>query len=94
MLFSLHPNERDMMLDRWYESYGLKINPNNRTMTSSELIELYQSQLVTLGAHTIHHPALKQISREEQIHEIQSSKLFLEKLVAHGYRYFCVSFWS
>lgn len=28
MLFSLHPNERDMMLDRWYESYGLKVNPN------------------------------------------------------------------
>ena len=81
MLFSLHPNERDMMLDRWYESYGLKVNPNNRTMTSSELIELYQSQLVTLGAHTIHHPALKQISREEQIHEIQSSKLFLENLL-------------
>lgn len=81
MLFSLHPNERDMMLDRWYESYGLKVNPNNRTMTSSELIELYQSQLVTLGAHTIHHPALKQISREEQIQEIQSSKLFLENLL-------------
>ena len=76
MLFSLHPNERDMMLDRWYESYGLKVNPNNRTMTSSELIELYQSQLVTLGAHTIHHPALKQISREEQIQKYNLLSFF------------------
>ena len=81
MLFSLHPNERDMILDRWYEFYGLKVNPNNRTMTSPELVELYQSKLVTLGAHTIHHPALKLISEEEQLYEIKSSKLFLENLL-------------
>lgn len=92
LLFNLKPDYRDQILNNFYDKYSLEPNIENRTMSSSELLEIYNSKLITIGAHTINHPALKLLSYNEQYNEIQSSKLFLEKLLGTNIDLFAYPF--
>jgi len=51
----------------------------SRTLTYDELLQLSDSGLIELGAHTRHHPMLPQLSLERQTEEIVSSKQDLEE---------------
>jgi peptidoglycan/xylan/chitin deacetylase (PgdA/CDA1 family) len=52
-----------------------------RTMTSDELIQLVSGGLVDVGAHTVSHPILSELSDIEQRMEVLQSKEILEKIL-------------
>jgi peptidoglycan/xylan/chitin deacetylase (PgdA/CDA1 family) len=79
-LKSLSILERDSVIDElklWagedYSSPGLA-----GVMNVAQLQTLGKSSRVTIGAHTVNHPALASQAKDEQIFEIQQSKLKLE----------------
>lgn len=58
-------------------------------MTLEEVIKLKSHPLVTLGAHTLTHPILTEISPEQAKFEITESKKKLEKALGLPVDYFC-----
>jgi peptidoglycan/xylan/chitin deacetylase (PgdA/CDA1 family) len=44
-----------------------------------ELCTLASDPLIEIGAHTVSHPCLRRLSRDEQIREIRDSRDFLER---------------
>lgn len=54
--------------------------PNNLMMTSQEVKSMRNAGM-QIGAHTVSHPILARLSRDEAHQEIQASKLFLEQLL-------------
>jgi peptidoglycan/xylan/chitin deacetylase (PgdA/CDA1 family) len=54
---------------------------SNRPLTGSELLELSQSAMIEIGAHTVTHPCLPAHSRTIQHTEIAESKAYLEALL-------------
>jgi peptidoglycan/xylan/chitin deacetylase (PgdA/CDA1 family) len=57
--------------------------PTHRMLSKDEAIELAATPAVEIGAHTMHHPVLSQLSPAEQRQEIRRSKAALE---AHLHR--------
>jgi peptidoglycan/xylan/chitin deacetylase (PgdA/CDA1 family) len=57
-------------------------------MSTKELRLLDTDPLCTIGAHTISHPKLDTLTREQQYHEIASSKQELEKWLGHDVYHF------
>jgi peptidoglycan/xylan/chitin deacetylase (PgdA/CDA1 family) len=60
-----------------------------RAMTQKQLQELSEIPLVEIGAHSVTHPLLSQLSEAEQVSEIQDSKSVLEALgrTVRGFSY-------
>jgi peptidoglycan/xylan/chitin deacetylase (PgdA/CDA1 family) len=52
-----------------------------RPLTTAELIQLAQSELVDIGAHTVTHPSLPLISQSDQYAEIAGSRQRLEGML-------------
>ena len=65
----------------WYPNEQLGIN-------TYELKALDADPLCTIGAHTISHPKLDSLTREEQYREIADSKQTLEALLGHNIKHF------
>jgi peptidoglycan/xylan/chitin deacetylase (PgdA/CDA1 family) len=63
-----------------------KKDPQN--MNADQLRELDVSGLVTIGAHTINHPVLKNENDQDCFDEINRSVRELEKMLCHPVRYF------
>jgi len=53
----------------------------HRSLSPQEVLDLTQGDLVEVGAHTVTHPFLSQLSLASQQSEIQQSKATLEKLL-------------
>ncbi|MFN2177205.1 MAG: polysaccharide deacetylase family protein [Anaerolineales bacterium] len=69
-------------LDEWSGASQIRtMRPTYRTMTKEELIELSRSEFIEIGAHTITHPALNTLMREEQLTEIKMSRQALESII-------------
>lgn len=60
----------------------------NKGMSRSELIEVDDSPLVTIGAHTVSHQELTKLSYPESRREIVDSKIQLEKMLGHNLEHF------
>lgn len=60
----------------------------HRCMTDKEVRELAASEMVEIGAHTLTHPVLSQLSPEQQKKEIEGSKERLEDLTGRRVRSF------
>jgi peptidoglycan/xylan/chitin deacetylase (PgdA/CDA1 family) len=86
-LLQLAPDaERRATLDElvsWSGGSG-QSRPNYRTLTVQELLSLGRGDLVEIGAHTVTHPALPELSENLQREEVSQSKLELEEML--GYR--------
>ncbi len=54
------------------------VRPTHRGLTGSEARALASSPLATIGAHTVSHPSLSTLARDEQRHEIAGSRAGLE----------------
>ena len=52
-------------------------------LSREELVALSKEPLCTLGAHTISHPKLDEMARDEQLKEIAQSKRELEAMMGH-----------
>lgn len=65
----------------WYEGEQLGLS-------TEELKALDADPLCTIGAHTVSHPKLDTLSREQQYQEIAESKQTLEALLGHEINHF------
>ena len=65
----------------WYPDEQLGIS-------SDELKQLDADPLCTIGAHTVSHPKLDTLTREQQYQEIAESKQALEDILGHEVRHF------
>lgn len=87
----------DLKLAKLLKKYNIKgtfyVSPNNREfkkedlLTDKEILEL--SKDFEIGAHTMTHPRLTKISKEEARKEIVDSKKYLEKLTRKEIKSFC-----
>lgn len=50
-------------------------------MTSEQLVRMAESDDITIGAHTVTHSSLANLTKDEQINEIKGSVSYLEKLL-------------
>jgi len=75
--------EKEMYLQKIFQWSGCSDigRSNRRSLTEKEIQLLASAENVSIGAHTISHPSLKWMTREEQQYEIQESKNYLEKLI-------------
>ncbi len=58
-------------------SRGLKC----QALSSAELLELKDSDLIEIGSHTVNHPVLSKLSAARQRDELQDSKSYLEGIL-------------
>lgn len=65
----------------WYEGEHLG-------MSTEELKALDADPLCTIGAHTVSHPKLDTLTREQQYQEIATSKQTLESILGHEIKHF------
>ena len=65
----------------WYPDAQLGIS-------TEELKTMDADPLCTIGAHTVSHPRLDTLTREQQYHEIAESKQTLEALLGHEIKHF------
>jgi peptidoglycan/xylan/chitin deacetylase (PgdA/CDA1 family) len=54
---------------------------SNRAMTTSEVEDLVTDGLISIGAHTVTHPALTDLGDAASLHEIGASKLACEAML-------------
>ncbi|WP_404783344.1 polysaccharide deacetylase family protein [Altericista sp. CCNU0014] len=86
--------ERQQHLDslqNWAQVQSL-LRPSHRPMTVAELNALEAGGLVTVGAHTVHHPLLSHQTTAQQRTEICESKSFLEDALGHEVSTFAYPF--
>ncbi|MDW8029330.1 MAG: polysaccharide deacetylase family protein [Armatimonadota bacterium] len=88
LLASLSPNERETILKQLRNCLGTKKCDLNRVMNPDELIEISQSGLIEIGAHTVNHPDLSVLPPECQWQEITTSKSQLEGWLNRPIRWF------
>ena len=55
----------------------------NRTMSSEEILLMSDSDIITIGAHTVSHTRLLALSKEDQAEEMIESKKRLEGIIDH-----------
>lgn len=68
---------------RWAGS-PLIVRPSHRALEPEEVVDLEQSGIVDVGAHTVDHPALSEQPVEVQREEIRRSKAELEAWLGHA----------
>jgi len=83
LLLSWSHAERQKAMLRLWNWAGAKSSegPIHRALTHDELIELTGGGLIDVGAHTMTHPTLSELSVTAQRLEIQQSKAYLEALL-------------
>jgi hypothetical protein len=85
----------DLRLSALLDKYSLKgtfyvpktCSYPRRLLSSDDVRSLDESH--EIGAHTLHHLALSEVSAEEAVEEITGSKSYLEDLLGHDVRMFC-----
>ncbi len=84
LIRELPPLIQHDVLSRLKSWAGVEAPSNNffAKMTAMQIQEVYQSRLVEIGAHTVHHPALSYLPEEMQVQEISDSKERLESLLS------------
>ncbi|QDV89706.1 Polysaccharide deacetylase [Phycisphaerae bacterium RAS2] len=55
--------------------------PSHATLTDAQLLQLSSDGLVEIGAHTVTHPVLANLSRDEQRFELEESRRRLEAVI-------------
>lgn len=69
--------------------HRMKIVPKpSLNMSGDEVLEVERSGLVTIGAHTLHHPILQNEDEAGSLAEIKGSLLGLSQLLGHPVHYF------
>ena len=98
---ALHPHikkcpsaSRDAAIEGLLQWAGLSREgrDSHRMMTFDELKTFAMSKSVVVGAHTHHHPKLSACDKDEQYHEIASSKSNLEMLLGKDVKHFSYPF--
>jgi peptidoglycan/xylan/chitin deacetylase (PgdA/CDA1 family) len=86
-LSSLPFSERQAALAQlqlWLGGAADVVGGENRPLTKTELRELANSELITIGGHTVTHPKLAALVPEQQEAEINQGKVDLEEILGRG----------
>lgn len=83
-------NEWMWQLQRW-NGYTVNGREENKALQTEDL-KILKSSKIIIGAHTINHPVLSRLSREEQEKEIAGSKKYLEYICGKHVRTFSYPF--
>jgi peptidoglycan/xylan/chitin deacetylase (PgdA/CDA1 family) len=78
ILVKLSDPERERAMEQLRHGATYTDRSQHRILTEPELRELARGEFVAIGAHTLKHPILAQLSPEQQQQEIAGSKKFLE----------------
>ena len=83
MLLRLSNAERELILDdlRKWAGTGKKHRTTHKILTREQLCKLSNSKYITIGSHTINHPSLGLLEKEEQWKELVESKKMLEEWI-------------
>ena len=63
-------------------------------LTTAQLRDLTQDPLCTIGAHSMTHPVMRQLSKEQALLEMQESKRWLEEFCGREISYFAFPYGS
>lgn len=66
----------------------IKERRDNMTLTEAQIKELANNKLCSINCHTISHPCLSNLCREDQVYEITVSKQKLETLIGKEVKHF------
>ena len=90
LLRSLASDELAALMARFEHAYGIDIAkpPAGLLMTWDMVRDLSGRPGVEIGAHTLTHPRLSELSVEEAEHEIGESRRILEERIGHPVRHF------
>jgi peptidoglycan/xylan/chitin deacetylase (PgdA/CDA1 family) len=89
---SLQPTEQDTVLDQlraWVQTPA-QARSSHRILTAAEAAELARSPMISIGAHTMTHPALPELTKDAQRREIEQSRADCEDLTGgpiHSFSY-------
>lgn len=93
-LAGLHAQEREPIIaaiDAWSGSPGLG-DHSHRTLSAAEVRNLADSEMVEIGAHTLTHARLSNLTQEEQRYEIIEGRRRLEAVVGRAVTSFSYPF--
>lgn len=85
---ALSSDEISDVIERYYELYKDESKKSFQNVDREQLIRMYESGLVTIGAHTMTHPILHNESMESSRYEIQESVIGLEKILGTKTHFF------
>ena len=91
IFLSLNETNLEPELAGFYNKYGYDIYAFNDliTLTWNDIIELSHDKLVTIGAHTLNHYNLTNLSHEQCLIEIAESKRKIETRIKKTVDHFC-----
>ncbi len=95
LLLSVSSEQVEEVIDAVFSPYG--VNPRDyedQQMSWDQVIGLANDPLVTIGAHTVHHYNLKQLTDEQARWEIETSKKRLEGKIGRPVLHFSYPFGS
>jgi peptidoglycan/xylan/chitin deacetylase (PgdA/CDA1 family) len=83
LLGGLAAAERESVMEqlRQWARVPDDVRPGYGALTRDDVVNLAQSGLIDIGAHTVTHPMLPRLSTREQLSEIADSKRQLESLI-------------
>lgn len=83
------------VIDAVFSPYSISsLDYADQQMTWDQVVELALDPLVTIGAHTVHHHNLKQLTADQVHWEIQTSRERLEEKIKHPVLHFAYPFGS
>lgn len=91
ILMSLPYSDQEELLDTIRNKNPRKTYPEN-VLSKKDILTLASNPLITIGAHTHHHPVLKNETTEFQINEISKSKSILEDFIGKPIEHFAYPF--
>jgi len=95
LLLSVPSEQVEEVIEAVFSPYG--VNPGDyedQQMSWDQVIELANDPLVTIGAHTVHHYNLKQLTADQVRWEIETSKKRLEEKIGRPVLHFSYPFGS
>ncbi len=94
VLQPLKEAERQNAMDQIIAWAGFQPTPrqSHRPMTLEELRQFEESNILSIGAHTVHHPFLSAHHHDIQQREIMNSKKYLEDILNHPIKTFAYPF--
>ncbi len=95
VILSVPQDQMTEVLDAVFSPYSITAEDyNDLQMDWKQVVELSQESLVTIGAHTVHHYNLKQLTAEQVRWEIQTSKERLEQKIGRPVEHFAYPYGS
>lgn len=88
LLVAQPPHRQEQAIADLREWAGRDGTPRTRLLSCDEVRRLAAFDQVTIGGHTVHHPALPSLSASERIREIVDNRRYLQNTTGHAVEHF------